>query len=57
MAGFDGSIRIDTLLNTRGFERGARGLLSGMERLGNSIRGIMGSLGFAIGIAGLVSLG
>ena len=41
MAGFDGSIRIDTLLNTRGFERGARGLLSGMERLGNSIRGIM----------------
>ena len=57
MAGFDGSIRIDTLLNTRGFERGARGLLSGMERLGNSIRGIMGSLGFAIGIASLVSLG
>lgn len=57
MAGFDGSIRIDTLLNTRGFERGARGLLSGMERLGNSIRGIMGSLGFAIGIAGLVSFG
>jgi gas vesicle protein len=57
MAGFDGSIRIDTLLNTRGFERGARGLLSGVERLGNSIRGIMGSLGFAIGIAGFVALG
>ncbi|EOS23546.1 hypothetical protein C806_03052 [Lachnospiraceae bacterium 3-1] len=57
MAGYDGSIRINTQLNTRGFERGARGLLSGVERLGNSIRGIMGSLGFAIGIAGLVLLG
>lgn len=57
MAQYDGSIRINTQLNTRGFERGAKGLLSGIERLGNSIRGMIGSLGFAIGIAGLVSFG
>ena len=57
MAEYDGSIRINTQLNTRGFERGAKGLLSGIERLGNSIRGMIGSLGFAIGIAGLVSFG
>ncbi len=57
MAGYDGSIRINTQLNTRGFERGARGLLSGMERLGSSLRGIIGSLGFGLGIAGLVALG
>jgi len=57
MAGYDGSIRINTQLNTREFERGARGLLSGMERLGSSLRGIVGSLGFGLGIAGLVALG
>lgn len=57
MAGYDGSIRIDTQINTRGFDKGARGLLSGVEKLGNSIRGLIGSLGFALGVAGLVSLG
>ncbi len=57
MAQYDGSIRINTQLNTRGFERGARGLLSGVERLGNSLRGIIGSLGFGLGIAGLIALG
>lgn len=57
MAGYDGSIRINTQLNTRDFERGARGLLSGINRLGNSLRGIIGSLGFGLGIAGLVALG
>ncbi|EOT29503.1 hypothetical protein C805_00087 [Eubacterium sp. 14-2] len=57
MAGYDGSIRINTQLDTRGFERGARGLLSGMERIGGSLRGIIGSLGFGLGIAGLISLG
>lgn len=57
MAQYDGSIRINTQLNTNGFERGARGLISGMTRLGNSLRGLVGSLGFGLGIAGLVALG
>lgn len=57
MAGYDGSIRINTLLNTKGFESGSRSLISGMERLGSSLRGIIGSLGFGLGIAGLVALG
>lgn len=57
MAAFDGSIRINTQLNTRGFERGSRGLISGMERLGRSLKGIISSLGFGLGIAGLVALG
>lgn len=57
MAQYDGSMRINTQLNTSGFERGARGLISGMTRLGNSLRGIIGSLGFGLGIAGLVALG
>ncbi len=57
MAGYDGSIRINTQLNTRGFERDSRGLISGMQRLGSSLNGIISSLGFAFGIAGLVALG
>lgn len=57
MAGFDGSIRIDTQLNTRGFERSSRSLISGMERLGRSLNGLISSLGFGLGIAGLVALG
>lgn len=50
MAQYDGSIRINTLLNTRDF-------VSSFRRLGTSIRGILGSLGLGLGIAGLVALG
>lgn len=50
MAQYDGSIRINTLLNTRDFETSFR-------RLGTSIRGLLGSLGLGLGIAGLVALG
>ncbi len=50
MAQYDGSIRINTLLNTRDFETSFR-------RLGTSIRGLLGSLGLGLGIAGLVVLG
>ncbi|NBH15352.1 hypothetical protein D3Z36_14480 [Lachnospiraceae bacterium] len=57
MAGYDGSIRINTAIDQRGFNRGARGLVQGMTRLGSSLRGIIGSLGFGLGIAGLVALG
>lgn len=57
MAQYDGSIRIDTKLDTKRFAKDSRNLISGMERLGKSINGIMGSLGFALGIAGLVALG
>lgn len=50
MAQYDGSIRINTLLNTRDFQTSFR-------RLGTSIRGLLGSLGLGLGIAGLVALG
>lgn len=57
MAQYDGAIRIDTKLNTKRFEKDSKTLISGMQKLGKSINGIIGSLGFAIGIAGLVALG
>ena len=50
MAQYDGSIRINTLLNTSDFT-------SSFRRLGSSIRGLLGSLGLGLGIAGLVALG
>lgn len=50
MAQYDGSIRINTLLNTSDF-------VSSFRRLGSSIRGLLGTLGLGLGIAGLVSLG
>lgn len=54
---YDGSIRIDTQLNTRGFEKSSKNLVSGMKRLGSSLNGIISSIGFGLGIAGLVALG
>jgi len=57
MAQYDGSIRINTLIDQRGFDRGARSLAQGMARLGNSLRGLVSSLGIGLGIVGLVSLG
>ncbi len=50
MAGYDGSIRINTLLNTDNF-------VSSFKRLGGSIKGLLGTLGLGLGIAGLVTLG
>lgn len=57
MAQYDGSIRINASIDQRGFERGSRGLIQGMTRLGNGLRGMVSSLGFGLGIAGLVALG
>lgn len=57
MAQYDGSIRINTSIDQRGFERGSKELIQGMKRLGNSLKGMISSLGFGLGIAGLVALG
>ena len=57
MAQYDGSIRIDTLIDQKGFNRGARSLMQGMTRLGNSLNGLIGTLGLGLSLVGLVSLG
>lgn len=57
MARYDGSIRINTAINTQGFDRGINHLRDGMISIGKSMGGIIKSLGFGLGIAGLVSLG
>lgn len=57
MAQYDGSIRIDTLIDQRGFNRGSRSLIQGMTRLGNSLNGLIGAFGLGLSLVGLVSLG
>ncbi len=57
MAQYDGSIRINTAIDQKGFERGSKSLMRGMERLGNSLNGIIKIFGIGLSIAGLVSLG
>lgn len=57
MATYDGSIRINTAINTRGFDRGVSHLRDGMVSIGNSMSRIIKTFGFGLGIAGLVSLG
>ncbi len=57
MAQYDGSIRINTAIDQKGFERGSKSLMRGMERLGNSLNGIIKTFGIGLSIAWLVSLG
>lgn len=45
MAQYDGSIRINTQLNTRDFEKGSANLTSSMNRIGASLNRIMTSFG------------
>ena len=65
MAGrYDGSIRINTLLNTDNFTGGVRNMRNDVNRLGRSIAGVRSSLGglvkslgVGLSIAGIVALG
>lgn len=62
--GYDGSIRINTLLNTDNFTGGVRRMRNDVDRLGKSIAGVRKSmsglarsLGVGLSIAGIVALG
>lgn len=57
MAQYDGSIRINTAIDQKGFDRGAKSLTQGMTRLGNSLSGIVKSIGLGLSLVGLVKLG
>lgn len=68
MASYDGSIRVNTELLTSGFNKSLsamgksvtgsiRHMEKGIASLKNSVSGLLGSLGFSLGIAGLVALG
>lgn len=49
-AGYDGSIRIDTKINTKSFNAGIAGMTQ-------SLKGLAGALGLAVGVAALARIG
>ncbi len=54
---YDGSIRINTLLNTDNFTSGIQRMRNGVDRLRSSVGSLLASLGLGLSIAGLVMLG
>lgn len=53
---YDGSIRINTKLYTEDFDKSADHLKSSILKISNSMRNILKTFGFGLGIAGLVAL-
>ena len=54
-AGYDGSIRIDTNVNTKGYNQGLKSISGGLTKIKGSLGGIAAAAGVAFGIAGLVN--
>ncbi len=51
MPGYDGSIRIATQIDTKGFKQGAKEIEGGVNQLQGSIKGVGTALGIAFGVA------
>ncbi len=47
-AGYDGSIRIDTSINSKGFN-------AGIKTIGNSLKGLLSAVGIAFGVAAVIN--
>lgn len=57
MAGYDGTIRINTQLDNRGFSQGISGMKAGINSVLGSIKGLTAALGVGLSIAGIVAIG
>lgn len=57
MGGFDGSINIDTHIDSTGFNRGVKNIGSGLDGLMSSLKGLAAAVGLAFGIAAIVNFG
>lgn len=57
MVGYDGSIRIDTKVNSQGFNRGVASMEKGVKGLTASVGKLGAALGLVVGIAALVKIG
>lgn len=55
--GYDGTIRINTQLDNRGFTQGVSGMRSGLNSVLGSIKGLTAALGVGLSLAGLVAVG
>ena len=56
-AGYDGSIRIDTKIDTKGFESGRKQVESGLSGITKSLKGMAAAVGVAFGVKSLVAFG
>lgn len=56
-AGYDGSIRIDTRVNVKGFNDGIKNMQSGMNRIKSSLGGLAKAIGAAFAIRSLINFG
>lgn len=57
MAGYDGTIRINTQLDNKGFSQGVSQMHSGLNSVVGSIKGLTKALGVGLSLAGLVAVG
>ncbi len=57
MAGYDGSIRIDTRVDSRGFNNGIRNMSAGLAGLGRAIKGVGVALEIAFTVKKLIDFG
>lgn len=55
--GYDGTIRINTQLDNRGFTQGVSGMRAGLNSVLGSIKGLTAALGVGLSLAGLVAVG
>lgn len=56
-AGYDGSIRIDSKINTAGFDQGVKSISQGVGAVTGSLKKLAGAVGVAFGIGALVRFG
>ncbi len=56
-AGYDGSIRIDTKIDSKGFNTGVGSIGKGLTRITSSLRGVAVAAGIAFGVKALVEFG
>lgn len=53
-AGYDGSIRIDTRLNTKGFNAGTKQIENGLTNITASLKKLAGAVGLAFGVKAII---
>ncbi|WP_353853115.1 hypothetical protein [Dehalobacter restrictus] len=56
-AGYDGSIRIDTRIDTKGFNTGTKQISSGLTGIASSLKGVAAAAGLAFGVKAIVDFG
>jgi hypothetical protein len=55
--GYDGSIRIDTSINSKGFNAGAKQITNGISGITSSLKRMAVAVGIAFGVAAIVNFG